>query len=517
MGGVGCGRVTHTVRAVLALLLLSGGASAQTQPRIQASDVTYLGTITLPQGVGNPNALAVDGTTLYVGCYFGAGKTGVASMTMPAIGGTATLLTPCSQLPNLTQVHMGGTYTDIIASGILPWQGKIVVAGTTYYDGSGGQVKSHWTGTATTHTGPFAMVVSDVGQYTDVVTRYREAFVGGFQGLIPPEWRAAFGGPALAGGCCFPIIFRTSRGPSASVYDPADVGVVDPIPSKMIVGYPEEHQTLGRWDDSPPSPYYGGTDQMGSVGFPAGSRSVLFTSRHGDQFCYGPGTANQALVGTIDPAVSHYAYCYDPHDALQGNHGPPYRPIMTAYDANDLLAVKNGTKKPWDVQPYAKWQLPGLPLDRPWYLRAGWWDESRRWYLVGDTSSNVVRVFGIGSSGPPPIDKDCVFTSAITTSPWLPTVCPAPPVKPEQFATETTTITVTSPAVGNGKACPVTSSRQVRQDCVYVPPPTTVTCTVRYLGTSYADGDQRLTIRCDSGTNPALKLPNGKTFTIPVP
>jgi hypothetical protein len=26
---------------------------------------------------------------------------------------------------------------------------------------------------------------------------------------------------------------------------------------------------------------------------------------------------------------------------------------MWAYDANDLLAVKAGTKQPWDVQPYA--------------------------------------------------------------------------------------------------------------------------------------------------------------------
>lgn len=452
---------------------IAPAADPTTQPRVQKADVTRVGSIFMPPGVGNPNALSVDGDVIYVGCYFGAGKTGVATVQMPAIGGTAKLLTPCSQLPNLTQGHMGGTYIDFITSGLIVWNGRLNVGATAYYDGSSGQVRSQWVGTATSLTGPFEMVVSDVGKWTDHTPRWRQSFVGGFKGFIAPEWRTLFGGPAFSGGCCFPIIFGRPLGPSVSVYDPDHVGIVNPIPSKMALGFPYEHPMLGRWEDSPPKPYYGGTDQMGGVGFPSGTRSVLFTSRHGDNMCYGPGTPNQALVGTIDKNVSDYPYCYDPFDKGQGNHGPPYRPTMTAVDATDMLKVAQGLLKPWDVQPYAKWELPDLPLDRPWYLRAGWYDDARRWFLVGDTSSNEVQIFAIGG-GSVVTDKNAVCgTPVVTLSPWTPEACPAPPAKPEQFATETTTTPTLEAAVGNGKACPSPTTRQVSRPCEPIQPPDT--------------------------------------------
>jgi len=48
-------------------------------------------------------------------------------------------------------------------------------------------------------------------------------------------------------------------------------------------------------------------------------------------------------------------YCYDPVDLSKGTHGYPNRDLVFAYDVNDFLAVKNGTRKPWDVRPYATW------------------------------------------------------------------------------------------------------------------------------------------------------------------
>ncbi len=214
----------------------------------------------------------------------------------------------------------------------------------------------------------------------------------------------------MTGQCCVPIISRTSYGPTFSVFNPDDVGVVNPIPSKMLAGYPAEHTNLGPWDAA--STYYGGTDQLGSVAFPAGTRSILLTGRHGDNFCYGPGTANLALVGTIDLAVSAYPYCYDPLDSLQGNHGPPYRPTMWAYDANDLIAVKQGTKKPWDVQPYAKWTLPGMSIDVANYLRAGTYDPVTQRYYVGSTDSRDIYVFQINIGTPGDVTPPTVSMTA---------------------------------------------------------------------------------------------------------
>lgn len=469
---------------VLALVFASPSwAQPSTQPRIQAADVTYAGTVTLPTGIGNPNSIAVsaDGLTMYIGCYGASFNTGIATVTIPSLGGTAVLVSGCSTLPNLNLVHMNcnfnncppaTAYLDIIPSGIIPYGGRIIVSGTAYYDGSSGQYQSMWYGSSTSHTGPVPVVVTDVGQWTDSVTRYKQSFVSGFSGMIPTEWRTLFGGPALAGGCCFPIIFGRSLGPSASVFDPDNVGVVSPVPAKMIVGYPYEHSTLGRWEDSPPAssvtvpggPYYGGSNQMGSVGFPSGTRSVLFTGRNSNTMCYGPGTSNPALVGTINPAVSAYPYCLDIFDTGQGNHGysataaDSYRPTMWAYDANDLLRVKTGELKPWEVFPYAKWDLPGLPITAPYYLRAGWFDEATNRYYVGDTSTNVIHVFDI-AIGTNPIPVNCVETAGL----WGPGAQPLGwsawtflnATQESRYRTRTWTQTVA--AANGGTACTFTT------------------------------------------------------------
>jgi hypothetical protein len=53
---------------------------------------------------------------------------------------------------------------------------------------------------------------------------------------------------------------------------------------------------------------------------------------------------------------------YDP-DAPggPGPHAYPYRDTVWAYDAADFVAVKNGKKKPWQVDPYAVWPFE-LPI-----------------------------------------------------------------------------------------------------------------------------------------------------------
>jgi hypothetical protein len=58
-------------------------------------------------------------------------------------------------------------------------------------------------------------------------------------------------------------------------------------------------------------------------------------------------------------------YCYDPLIPDKGDHAYPYAYYVWAYDANDFFKVKNGTLnsstgqafKPWDILPYATWQL----------------------------------------------------------------------------------------------------------------------------------------------------------------
>jgi hypothetical protein len=470
----------------------------QQQPLIQSNDVKYLGTVTLPGGM-LPNALAVDGDLMYVGIYLpnpSPIRTGPAVVKLPSSGlGNATLVQAFTPLPNLNKVHRGGTYTDIINGGILPWQGKLITSGWTYYDGSGGQIRSHWTGTSTSQNGPYAMQVTDIPLNYDGTGRM--SMVGGYMGIIPPEWRSLFGFTGLTGQCCIPIISRSSYGPSVSAFDPLQVGIIEPIPARMLIGYPDEHKTLGVWDAKPPGTYYGGTDQLGSVGFPSNTRSVLFTGRHGDQFCYGPGTGDINLVGTPGPGA--YPYCYDPYDPNQGNHGPPYRPTMWAYDANDLLLVKNGTKKPWEVFPYAKWTLPGLLINQPYYLRAGWYDDIKRRYYVGDTSSPIIHVFEIGLGGLPPTPINCDGTwSTWTRVVGSESTC----IDKKRNYQERRDFTIITPASGGGTACPVSPEfRTLTEDCE--PPSNTKTSV-------------ELTVTKVNATGGTVSIPLGTVFTLQV-
>jgi hypothetical protein len=77
---------------------------------------------------------------------------------------------------------------------------------------------------------------------------------------------------------------------------------------------------------------------------------VLFFGKHGTgNYCYGTG-------GTSGD-------CYDPDDNSKGIHSYPYRSQVWAYDANDLIAVKNGLKQSYEVMPYAVWQLDASVVD----------------------------------------------------------------------------------------------------------------------------------------------------------
>ena len=184
-------------------------------------------------------------------------------------------------------------------------------------------------------------------------------FVSGYMTLIPPEWQSAFGGPALTGNCCLSVISRTSYGPAAFVFDPAAVGDSVPVPDSPLVYYPSSHPTLGTWGDSW-DPSWGivwdGSTMIRGIIFPDDSRSVLFFGTQGvGGFCYGEGTSDPSLAGK--PTPDGTIWCYDPGNPYKGTHGYPYTAMVWAYDAKELLAVKQGEKQPWEVTPYATWPL----------------------------------------------------------------------------------------------------------------------------------------------------------------
>ncbi len=352
-------RLTALAFALPAILLsgsLAAGAPSDL-PLVQPGNLQYLGAFRVPSGKFGSDANAIfdysdDGLAFYPshnslfikGHIYGQL---VAEISIPAIVNSSNLasLKTASVMQNFTEITEGHLWDENISNGmrlggLLVYNSKLIGAAWAYYDGASEQTKSHFTsGLTLASTGDFH------GLYT--VGDVFPAFVGGHMTTIPPEWQSALGGPALTGHCCTSIISHQSWGPSAWVFDPDALGVQNPASATPLVYYSSDHPTLGTWSgNGSANPAYNMSTVITGLVFPQGTRSVLFFGRTGTGApCYGTG-----------------ADCGDPVDSSKGTHAYPYSAYMWAYDANDLVAVKNGTKNPWDVRPYYHGVL-SLPFD----------------------------------------------------------------------------------------------------------------------------------------------------------
>jgi hypothetical protein len=265
--------------------------------------------------------------------------------------------------------------------GQLVYNGKLYVTGYSYYDGAGTQTKSHFVRLINLSTSGQVK-----GPYT--VGNQYPGFVSGYMTLIPSEWQSQFGGPALTGNCCLAIAGVQSNGPAASVFNPSNVGSGSSVAATAVVGYPSTHPLGTGWETT--NPFYNGTTQIRGIVFPVGTRSVMFFGRHGvGTFCYGTG-----------------AECNDPADNSKGTHAYPYKYQIWAYDANDLVAVKNGAKQQWEVTPYSVWNfsLPFAGASSAHVLGGAAYDPQTHNIYVSQQCSDtncapIIHVFKVTNAG----------------------------------------------------------------------------------------------------------------------
>jgi hypothetical protein len=386
------------VGSLLSPMLVAGRPDAQAAapPRVQASDLVYIGAFRLPTGGDNEHTFKYGGR----GLAFDARSQGlwlighdqqqwIAEVGIPAPSSSTTLADlPRAALLQDWRDRLAGSMgpigqSGIFVGGILPWGDGdgLVASGYIYYDASKKQKTTHvLVGADGAVSGPYR-----VGK--------TPGLTGGYMAPIPAEWQAALGGPALTGQCCIPIISRTSYGPSATVFDPAKLA--DQDDAKLVVGYPDAHHSLGGYYDTDVSHLFLMSTAMGGVIFPPGTSSVLFVGVQPGSSCYGKGTSDRAqdrqpFNGTI--------YCYDPTNHYKGTHGYPYRGFVWAYDANDLVQVKRGHKRPWNLKPYATWTLdaPFMSHARTAILGATYDPATRRVFAslgFADGTAPVVAVY----------------------------------------------------------------------------------------------------------------------------
>ena len=161
----------------------------------------------------------------------------------------------------------------------------------------------------------------------------------GFEGLVPAEWQPLLGYPAFTGRGGSTIVSNSRFGPSITLLNPNDVGVKDPIPSTTTLYYPEGHP-LG-WSEKfdGKNVFWNSAGGIAGGAFPSGSRTILLLGVAG----YGVPEYRDQKDGDCSP--------------YKGYHADPYYGQIWAYDTNNFLAVKNGTKQPWDLKPYASWKV----------------------------------------------------------------------------------------------------------------------------------------------------------------
>jgi hypothetical protein len=440
-------KVRILVPSVVVLLMVAMGAAAQrspgvptgrAQPRVPGAGptpgspppaeivnqdyLTYVGAFRLPGGSGpggsddetfngGGEALAYNpaSLTLLLTGSRCCQPSKVAEITIPEIRSASNInaLATASYRQTFVDV-LRGKQDDVGCNGplggLLPWNSDLIASVYCYYDAAYIQVRSHFRTGLNFSALPAVQGPVEVATGLDVGGR--AGFVSGYMTTIPPEWQAEFGGPALTGNCCVPIITRTSWGPGLSVFNPADIGLKNPVPATTLIRYTAETPTLGRCDadGNAPGVLFNCTTSMGGVVFPRGSSSVLFFGSHGTgRHCYGNTTPDPARHLTPDPTAPGDSLCYDPARGGKGPHGYPYVHMIWAYNARDLVAVKNGQREPWQVVPYATWSFE-TPFSIPAHVVTGVaYDPAQQRIFLSmgeqDAPRPLIHVFDIQVSG----------------------------------------------------------------------------------------------------------------------
>lgn len=255
---------------------------------------------------------------------------------------------------HLNDVGEGGSSMDgCKVGGMLVYGDWLIGTSYVYYDAGGNAHRSHFfTGMDFPVTGDFH------GMFR--VGSMNPGFVAGYMAHIPPDWQAELGGPVLTGLDGVPIVSRTSYGPTVSAFDPARLGVDNPVSATLLVGYTYQHATLGTWGNSSEiNPQFNQASGASGLVFPFGSDSVLFFGSTGIGIPhYGAGTSDPELhLQPVPGTNGQVVYVYDPTSSAKGCHAYPYVAYVWAYRAQDLARAADGSLQPWQVVPYQTWQL----------------------------------------------------------------------------------------------------------------------------------------------------------------
>lgn len=361
---------------------------------------------------GSALGISEDGQYLYIACNVVNAKRGIAKFRIPTDGTTRLQVVDGCKGPtamDIMKIHPDPAAYSPQIGGILEQGGRVVVAGVITYDAGGSTAKSHWMGPDLAHlAGPFAGTTAP-------------GLVKGGMGVIPAEWRSLLGGSAFAVSGYDSIASRQSYVPSFTAFNPADI-TRDGFPMTTLAACRHNDpgcNTYQFW--GPATTSYEGSELEGGAFIMPGTRTLIHIEREGlgtpapgttspNMCAYGYATRDPSLHGQQEPGPDNALWSYSLSDPLN-EKGPkcwPYRLVAKQTDLLDLLAVKAGTKKDYEVRPYAQTVLPsGIANPDNQKLLAGAFDPNTgRLYMVYDAVGGVNQIhtldFGTTSTPPPP-------------------------------------------------------------------------------------------------------------------
>lgn len=402
----GLRRIYFTGTVIFLVLILSmmvGVASGTTDlpPLVYANNLVYKGAFKIPIGDdysygGSVIAFNKKNNSLFIVGHDRHQKVAEISIPEPVLSENLAALNRAITLQPLTDITEGNLQkigvngssaigNGVKIGGLIVNNNKLI--GTSYAFYSSKAELSHFTSTLDfSITGDFSGMYA-VGCPPEVPTA---SFVSGWLESIPGNLQNQLGGTVLTGNGSLSVLGRTSFGPAAFTFNPAQLSFSAPADAVPLLYYPESHQTLNA--DGFTNPIWNDTTKMAGMSLIEGS--VLYFGFHGlgernyglysvnpiyadecnqpDICKIGPkgwsicSDSSQCTTGRKgipnDPQChgSGWDGCYfDPSGmGSKGPHAYPYIYQVWAYAIEDLIKVKNGIMAPWDVMPYAVWELP---------------------------------------------------------------------------------------------------------------------------------------------------------------
>jgi hypothetical protein len=356
-------------------------------PLLTESGLSYAGGFRVPPDPLNGNEFTYGGSpiafnpindSLFVGSI--DGKVAEISIPSPVNSTDAKAMPAAAYLQSAFVDPTEGHWRDMSPSeitlyGLMVHQNRLIGAASIYYDANNNQRVTHFSRS-------LSLTQPSFSGWSRVWEHERSGLVSGWMAAVPTEWQPHLGGPAITGQCCIPIISRTSYGPAAFAFDPAQIGTPN-VPAQPLVYYDANHPNLGRWEDQ--NETFGMSTRIGGVAIIVGTRTAIFVGSNGlGPACYGDGSADRKAA---DASLTD-EICYDPTDSNKGTHAYPYRYQIWAYDLRDFAAVRAGGMPPWDVRPYAIWPLTFPTTEPQWRIGGVTFDAQRQRLFISERNAN---------------------------------------------------------------------------------------------------------------------------------